>query len=349
MPEILQGTYPKHHLWGIDALVSKAYRTEIVPTFGNHPLIKIGEWLNKATRGKFGDIQAEISILCRLRKANLLYVAAGHLFFIPLLRRLRFIRMKIITWVFRAPPSSPFWKLSNLHLSSTIVRGFDGILCLTTRAEKQFKKLAPTSHVQFIPWAVDTSLFHPLPDSSKTEPFFLCVGKTGRDYKTFIDAASQSEYQFRIIAPREVASDRIISPNLTFIECSDDPPDTAITYDELRLWYNQATAICIPLNGDPEDTCGYTNLLETMAMGKPILMTKSGCLDIDIESLGIGFWVKAHSIDDWLRKFTLICRNPKQSREMGKRAITLVRSTYNLERFNRDIEKFTYNIIEGMK
>ena len=86
-----------------------------------------------------------------------------------------------------------------------------------------------------------------------------------------------------------------------------------------------------------------------MAMGKPILMTKSGCLDIDIESLGIGFWVKAHSIDDWLRKFTLICRNPKQSREMGKRAITLVRSTYNLERFNRDIEKFTYNIIEGMK
>ena len=46
----------------------------------------------------------------------------------------------------------------------------------------------------------------------------------------------------------------------------------------LKEWYAQSLAVCIPLSGDADDTCGYTNMLEAMAMRKPVLMTQSGCL-----------------------------------------------------------------------
>ena len=56
------------------------------------------------------------------------------------------------------------------------------------------------------------------------------------------------------------------------------PPDQAIDYLTLKTWYEQCSAVCIPLSGDADDTCGYTNMLEAMAMAKPVIDDRSGCL-----------------------------------------------------------------------
>ena len=53
------------------------------------------------------------------------------------------------------------------------------------------------------------------------------------------------------------------------------------------------------LSGDAEDTCGYTNMLEAMAMRKPVLMTRSGCLHIDPESGGFGKLIEPQDYKGW--------------------------------------------------
>ena len=93
--------------------------------------------------------------------------------------------------------------------------------------------------------------------------------------------------EIRIIGPNN-QKPATLPINVKWIDTSTNPPDQAIDYPTLRNWSAECIAVCIPLSGDAEDTCGYTNMLEAMAMRKPVLMTRSGCLHIDPESGGFG-------------------------------------------------------------
>ena len=75
-----------------------------------------------------------------------------------------------------------------------------------------------------------------------------------------------------------------VPPNVEFVETSTDPPDAAISYLELRDWYAGAKAALLPLRG----LRGYFRLyflLEAIPDGKASPMTRSGCLDMDVESV----------------------------------------------------------------
>jgi len=216
--------------------------------------------------------------------------------------------------------------------------GCDGILCLTKKCEAAFKVKSPRSKVKHIPWGVDTKLF--FLNTKSSSDYFLAVGKTGRDYRTFLEACSQANSKFRIIAPDwSMGNDRIPS-NVTYLKTDSNVPDGAISYPDLRKCYAGCIATCIPLHGDPEDTCGYTNLLEAMAMGKPVLMTRSGALDIDIEDLGIGLWIEPKDSQDWADKIDYLEANPKEAEGMGSKALALGTSIYNSTRFEQDVVKF---------
>ena len=162
-----------------------------------------------------------------------------------------------------------------------------GFLCLTPRAERAF---AEHGKSRFLPWCVDQDLFDGMPARQKPKrPFFLATGKTCRDYDTLVEAAQTTDMEIRIIGP-ENQYPKALPSNVRWINTSDDPPDKAIDYPTLREWYAQCTGVCIPLNGDPEDTSGYTNLLEAMAMSKAVIMTRSGCLQLNPRKSDSAFW-----------------------------------------------------------
>ena len=146
--------------------------------------------------------------------------------------------------------------------------------------------------------------------------------------------------QFRIIAPKESAQGITIPPNVQFVETSQDPPDAAISYPELRNWYAGARAVLIPLTDDPDDTSGYTALLEAMAMGKPILMTQSGCLDIDIEELGIGYTVPPGDDDAWIKAIRSLEQDAERAKAMGHRSRQVALNQFSPESFRDNLNRF---------
>ena len=110
-------------------------------------------------------------------------------------------------------------------------------------------------------------------------------------------------------------------------------------------WYSQSIGICIPLNGDADDTCGYTNMLEGMAMQKPILMTQSGSLHIDPETEGFGIRIKPRDAEDWAQAMNHLLHDREKALQMGNRGREIVERDFRIERFNKNVIEFIENIL----
>ena len=215
-------------------------------------------------------------------------------------------------------------------------------LCLTSKAEKYYSKFAPS---KFVPWCVDIDMFDGKPPASNIgKPFFLATGKTYRDYETLVKAAKEVSTEIRIIGPSN-QKPNVIPSNVKWVDTSKFPPDQAIDYPTLREWYAQSIAVCIPLSGDAEDTCGYTNMLEGMAMGKPILVTNSGCLDLDPERQGFGITIKPDDPKDWVRAMNSIVNNFESSTSMGQKGREIVEKSFTIDRFNKEVIDFIHDVV----
>ena len=184
------------------------------------------------------------------------------------------------------------------------------------------------------------------PQEMANNPFFLATGKTGRDYETLVKGSALVKAEVRIIGPSHQKPDRI-PPNVTWIDTSKDPPDQAIDYPTLREWYAQCTAICIPLSGCSEDTCGYTNMLEGMAMRKPVLMTRSGCLHINPESGRFGKLIASQDSLGWTDAMNYILKHKEDARIFGEEGRRTVEKGFTIERFNRDVLSFLKEVLKA--
>ena len=312
-------------MWGIDGLEhSDNFETEMIKTeelMINRLLERV---LNKTFfKGTLGA-KIELSALKASRHSSFIYSVCGPLAIA------KFVPNKIISWVFRPPK-----KLSQNYFNSynkNSLSSQSGFFCLTKIAEEYFSQF---SSAKFIPWCVDLDLFDGRQAKVKT-PFFLASGKTGRDYETLIKASQLTKIEIRIIGPNK-QKPATLPINVRWIDTSANPPDQAIDYPTLRNWYAECIAVCIPLSGEAEDTCGYTNMLEAMAMRKPVLMTRSGCLHIDPESGGFGKLIEPKDRKGWASAMNELVDNRERTQTLGENGRKIAETEFETERFNRDI------------
>jgi glycosyltransferase involved in cell wall biosynthesis len=336
---VSENNYPSHHKWASDAVVAHpSWKAQSLTTSEFKLPQKLEFFLNETLfRGSPGS-KVELSTWKAARKSDLIYSISGPLALAHLYPK------KLISWVFTDPPAlGRGFKLAHQAYKPYNLRSNAGFLCLTPRAEKYYSQFAPS---KFIPWCVDMELFDGAPPKKLPQkPFFLATGKTYRDYKTLVEGAKEVDAELRIIGPNHQKPD-IIPPDIKWIDTSSDPPDQAIDYPTLREWYAQCIAVCIPLSGNADDTCGYTNMLEAMAMRKPVLMTHSGCLHINPETDGFGIQIKPRDAQDWAHAMNHLYADRKKTLEMGNRGRAIVEQDYTIERFNKDVIEFIKECFE---
>jgi len=329
--------YPKNHLWGIDAL-ENSEKFEIKHIKSNE--VRIPSFLEKLLdRSIFRNspgAKAELSTYFSSKTSDFIYSICGPL------GASKLYPNKVITWTFGVP--SPKLKNSiQLSYRENTLMKTAGFLCLTKKAEEYYSQFAPA---KFIPWCVDLDLFNgKLADEKPNKPFFLATGKTGRDYKTLIKAANQTNAKIKIIGPNSQKPENI-PINVNWIDTSRNPPDQAIDYPTLKEWYAQCSGVCIPLSGDADDTCGYTNMLEGMAMSKPVIMTRSGCLHIDPATRNFGMLVKPRDAQGWSDAMNRIVKDENFASECGMNGREIAEKEFSSQRFNRDVISFICEVIE---
>ena len=333
-----ENNYPSHHKWASDAVVENpSWEAQLLTTSKFKIPQKLEFFLNKTLfRGSPGS-KVEFSSWKAARKSDLIYSINGPLALAHLYPK------KLLSWVFSTPPKiTSGLKLAHRSYKPYNLSANAGFLCLTPKAEEYYSKFAPS---KFIPWCVDLELFDGAPPKKVPEKlFFLATGKTYRDYETLVKAAKEVATEIRIIGP-SIQKPRVLPPNVNWIDTSSNPPDQAIDYLTLREWYAQCIAVCIPLSGDADDTCGYTNILEAMAMGKPVLMTKSGCLHINPEADGFGIQLKPRDAQGWADEMNHLQEDHEKALEMGNRGREIVERDFTIERFNQDVLGFIETIL----
>ena len=238
--QIKESLYPKNHLWGIDIFnLTKRHNFNLISNW-NIPA-SVCRAFKKMLFGQFSPgINVEIPSLISSFRDPLIYSVCG-----PLSLVRAYGKAKIFAWVFSSPQRKIKSTLDPYH-SSNLER-YTGFFCLTPNAEKYFSQFAPS---KFIPWCVDMEMFDGQKAQEKTDkPFFLASGKTGRDYKTLVNAAQKTKAEVRIIGPNNQKPSSC-PDNVNWIETSLDPPDQAIDYPTLKEWYAKVSAVCIPLSGD---------------------------------------------------------------------------------------------------
>ena len=115
------------------------------------------------------------------------------------------------------------------------------------------------------------------------------------------------------------------------------------TYPQLIEYYSAARAIAIPMVPQ-SGLSGLTSLLDALAMGRAVIMTRNPLIDIDVELEGIGFWVAPGDIAGWERALRFVEDHPAQAEEMGWRARRLAEDRYNSGAF---AEQF-YDIVSRL-
>lgn len=333
-----ENNYPSHHKWASDA-VENYYNWEAqFLSTSSFPIPRLLEMLLNKTlfRGSPGS-KVEFSAWKAARNSDLIYSISGPLALANLYPK------RLLSWVFTEPPAlGRGFKLAHRAYKPYNLRSNAGFLCLTPKAEEYYSRFAPS---KFIPWCVDLELFDGAPPKKLPEkPFFLATGKTYRDYATLVNAAKEIAAEIRIIGPTTQKPEDLPS-NIKWIDTSSNPPDQAIDYPTLKEWYAQCIAVCIPLSGDADDTCGYTNMLEAMAMRKPIMITQSGCLHINPESDGFGIQIKPRDIQGWVQGMNHLHEDHEKAFGMGNRGREIVERDFTIERFNEAVLRFIETIL----
>ena len=341
--EFINGKYPKSHLWGYPLGIGQNIHF-LNPLSKNKLIIFLCNLYQIITRNRFGDLIIEYSLLNKIHDYEKIYCVSGKLFWIPILKKLKLIDNKLAILIYRIPEPSPFWKLHNLHLSTFILSAYDGINCLTQKTANELTSVLGTrKKIIYIPWCADEIFFC---DPKKTKSkYFFSSGKTNRDYKTLLEAIEKSPDQKFLLIGHFPESKKIKKyKNLKVLISEKNQTDTAVSYEILKNYISESIAVCISLNFDPNDTCGFTEMLEAMSMGKPILMTNSGCLDIDIEKEEIGLYVNPGDATDWVRKISYLTNNPRKAKQMGENGRKLIEKAYNISSYENRIHNFLNKI-----
>jgi len=330
------------HLWGADGLRKAGFTVENVKTRDEGLLERLARWADRVTKLRFGDLAADLAVLRQARHGDIIYVASGRLLFAPLAVRLGILRVKIVTWLYRPPEPFSWRKLRGFDTLPVVYRGYAGWFGLTPRVSGWLRDNYPAARTRRIVWASDTEFFNPSRDDGT---YFAATGVTRRDYQLLLDVAHDVDFPFIILGPDSYKNSA--PKNVTWISRTPGEPHATVENEKLRDIYHGARAILIPLVPDPEDPSGLTNLLDAMACGRAVVMTRTGALDLTPAALGVGYDIPPSDNATWIHALRTLAAQPATARAFGEKAAQLSRDYFNLDRLASDVANYFLDLTEN--
>lgn len=189
----------------------------------------------------------------------------------------------------------------------------------------------PSERVVFTPFMVDTAYFSP--EHARPEPLerpMICsVGMEARDYPTLLEAVAGLPVDVIIVAGSfwskraDTTRGRPVPPNVTVGRYS---------WAELRQVYANCSLMVMPLQ-NVNFQAGVTALLEAMAMGKPVICSRSpGQSDVVIEGK-TGLYVPPGDAAALRAAIEELIANPTLREAMGQAGRRRIDHEMNLDRY----------------
>lgn len=308
---------PSQHLWGCVELARMGYEIAMP----EEP--KRGRFFNYRRQ----DLKHLGFIRDWLGKDGIVYSAHTILFWAPLLANLGLLRCPVVTLLYAAGENLRF------------TRGYAGVIAMTPAAQRRAEGLAPHAKVAHLGWGVELPLY---PRTAYDPKWFLCCGKTRRDFRPLIEAAGLHPAPIRIINTG-LSPDPSWAANIQVLKSTREDNWEAVTFlDLIRTHYAGCAAALILLEADAEEryAAGFTQLLEAMALGRPVIVTRTGAIaaEIDVEKEGCGLFVPPGDGKALAEAMRTITADPDRAAAMGQAGRRLCERRYDIGRYAADLD-----------
>jgi glycosyltransferase involved in cell wall biosynthesis len=337
--------YSAHHLWGATELDKYDIDVDILPFEGNTFLKNI------STKIKIlGDLDQQLRVIFNHQQYDVIY--SGHHLTTSLLAFLRKLGLfnKPIVAIAHKTFAKNFW---SQIFTDLCVKGNDKILCLSDETRKILRDSFQISEdkLEFLPWGIDVKIPKFNDSQIDFEPpksgYILSAGVSYRDYETLISAFQEINYPLHIFGYGRVNSfpANELPKNVTIHNESLPTP-------KLLDKYQNAYFVAIPLNINQDKPCnafGLTSVLEAMAMGKAVVITKNKYMGLDVEKEGVGLTVETGDVEAWKKTISYLLQNPELVKEMRIRGRKLVKDKFNLEKFSLELARHIKTLNFGQK
>jgi glycosyltransferase involved in cell wall biosynthesis len=214
----------------------------------------------------------------------------------------------------------------------------------------------PAKKVALLPYFADERFWDPAlatPDRTGARPMICSAGLEFRDYTTLIAAVRDLEVDVRIGAASHWAKHN------AFGATADLPESVTVSgynYQQLRDLYASARFVVVPLR-DVDNQAGITTILEAMAMGKAVVVTRTrGQTDVvrdwragatapppgflaapevaeTLGALPTGWYVRPNDAGDLSDAINYLLAHPEIAEEMGRNARRVAEGYFGLDAF----------------
>lgn len=321
--KIKRGLVPPHHLRGCLELVRMGYEVALA-----EPLPDFWQFRRRPFPH---DLRLWKLVTSWLGRDGIIYCGHNVLVWMPFLKALGAVRCKIVSNIFGC---------EELPLS----RAHSGIIALTPAGAQHARKLAPKVKVAHLGWGADLSVFPELP--YQADAFFSC-GITLRDHQTLSAAAARTDAPIHVVLPG-IHGALSWPSNVVIIDGGKgwSVEEKKLSYQELlHKHYGHSAGSLLILKKHPwveETAAGFTELLEVMAMARPIIVTKTKAIseEIDVEKEGWGIFVPHEEPSAIAEAINFLAKNPGKAEAMGREGRRLAEQRYNIVRFANDLNHF---------
>jgi len=335
--EVRRGDKPDHHLFGINHLENMGYDVKVIEPGPSNVIAALARALRRARNPiPLGALDRQWAAWRALREGDVIFAPCGdELNALAYLRAAGLLKTPLLCIQHHTLNRGRLMSLRNPFIN-TLVRGVDAFPALSEKvaAEINQRWRNPEHKSISLAWGPDAS-FYP---RSEAGHGVLAAGRTGRDFATFGLAASRVGSPARIYCLDTARTSNFanFAPN---VQVHTPGPGRAFSYPEMMQAHQNAQVIGIPLATSEDSLAGLTSLVDALALGKPVIMTRNPFIDLDIEAQGIGRWVAPGDVDGWEAAIRWFQQNPDEGLAMGRRARALVDDQgYNSRAFATQIE-----------
>lgn len=324
-----EGVHPGHILYGITEFENYDIKT----------IFHKGKFFNN--RFKFALNNAKQILFCK-KEYDILYGTHSlGLEIIILLKILHLYNKPIVIWQHRKVHRS-----KNLLLNYFYKKFYEVIDSLFFFTKIHIDESIQSGNItadkcNVVKWGPDLKFYDKLKNDiiiDKNEQF-ISTGKENRDFQTLINAFSQNNTPLEIYLP-EVNGDRHYVNELKNLNQLTENVKIKVVdgiiphFLALRVASSFAVTVCCT---DQNYTVGLTTLVEALALGIPVIITRNKYLSIDVEYNKCGLAVDANDVEGWINAVNLLCTNREAAKIMGENGRKLVENEYNLCFFSSQI------------
>lgn len=339
--EIMLNVKPSHHLYGIMEMQSEGIIFDYLETDTTHFLFKLGKWMRKIPLFYLGDLYIQAKALKQQKNYDVIYAPCQDCtIFLGVLRYFKILRTPLVAIAHHPILSGRLISVRRLT-SYFFLKGHSFFPALSNVVAAQINSIVGKELSAELHWGPNL-VFYEKELSLQEKPLskdidIVTIGRTGRDYDTLIRAFNGTNIRV-VIYCHESCKNNLLTKFTSNISIHFLQNPEELDYTQIIKIYSRSKILAIPML--PQDSlCGLTSVVDGIAMGMPIIATYNKYINIDIEKLGIGYWVKSFDENEWLQKTVALLNNVDVRKSMSDNAFSVGKEKNNIIFFANNVKQ----------